>query len=140
VTDNEVTAALLRAAWSRERRGMKPPAASSSRDHYRLLYERNPDDIAINTEAAQAIASNAATTFGSTNVYYDAYRERWRGSNFPVLAHDGRIVSSLALSEVIRQVPVVAVDYVFVAAPFGRLRKHGSGNTRPVITPYNGDR
>ena len=45
---------------------------------------------------------------------YDTYKQKGSGLNFPVLSIDGRIGSSLAMSEVLKTVPIVAVDYVFI--------------------------
>lgn len=45
---------------------------------------------------------------------HDKYNKEGSGLNFPILVRDGRIVSSLALSETLKNVPVVAVDYVFI--------------------------
>jgi HD superfamily phosphohydrolase len=115
LTDNEVMAAILAAARDRTHPAHDPARRIVERDHYRKVYQRNPDDVAVNPEAAQAVATNLAMNFKGTNVYYDVYKERSRPLNFPVLTPDGRVVSSLALSETLRHLPVVAVDFVFVA-------------------------
>jgi hypothetical protein len=55
----------------------------------------------------------ACKKFGEANVRYDTYKQKGSGLNFPVLI-DGRIASSLAMSEALKNVPFVAVDYVFI--------------------------
>jgi HD superfamily phosphohydrolase len=114
-TDNEVMAAILAAARNPGARGHDAARRIVQRDHYRLVYQHNPDDVAVNPEAARAVAHAARGRFSDTFVYYDTYRERRRGITFPVLAHDGRIVSSPSQSDVLRQLPVVSLDYVFIA-------------------------
>jgi hypothetical protein len=94
--------------------GHDPARRILCREHYRLFYQRNPTDVDVNPEAAQAIFDNARGHFGDTNVYCDAYTERNRGLDFPVQLRDGQVVSCLALSDTLRTVPVVAVEFVSI--------------------------
>ena len=118
MTDNEVTTSYLAAARDPQNNAHDPARRIVQREHYRLLYQRNPDDVAINPEAALAITEAARCRFGADSVQYDSYRERNRGIDFPVLTHDGRVVSCLALSDTLARVPVVAVDFVYIAPRF----------------------
>lgn len=115
MTDNEVLSAILAAAQDGQHPGHDPARRIVYREHFRSFYQRNPDDVATNPEAAKAIFEAASGKFSETFVHYDSYKERNRGIDFPVLARDGRIVSSLSLSETLKNVPVVAVDFVFIA-------------------------
>jgi uncharacterized protein len=115
ITDHEVMAAILAAARDPRAPGHDPARRIVRREHYRVLYARNPNDIAINPEAARAVFDAACARYDGTSVHYDFYREKKREIDFPVLTRDRRIVSSLALSETLNQVPVVAVDFVFIA-------------------------
>lgn len=45
---------------------------------------------------------------------YDSYRQKGKIANFPVVCKDKRVVSSLAMSEILQEIPTVAVDYVFI--------------------------
>jgi hypothetical protein len=121
LTDNEVMSAILAAASNPGLPGHAAAKAIVDRDHYRLVYQRNPNDVAVNPEAALEIGRKLAGLFNDTNVYYDAYKERSHQMDFPVIAHDGRVLSSLALSDTLRNLPVVAVAFVFIAP---RHRKH----------------
>lgn len=78
-----------------------------------MLYQRNPDNIQKNPEAGKLIFDAARNKFGEANVRYDTYKQKGSGLNFPVLI-DGRIASSQAMSEVLKTVPIIAVDYVFI--------------------------
>ena len=84
------------------------------RKHFKLLYKRNPNDVAKNPDAASAIYEAARVKYGEDAIKYDSYRQKNSGTEFPVLSRDGRIFSSIAESDVLSKVPVVAVDYVFV--------------------------
>jgi HD superfamily phosphohydrolase len=92
MTDNEVMAALLLAARQPDLPGHVPARRLVNRDHFRILYERNPDDVKMNPEAAKAVSEEASCRYNGTNVYYDSYRETSRAIDFPVLTRDGRIV------------------------------------------------
>ena len=64
------------------------------------------------------------------------YPQKAGAPNFPVLLHDGQISSSLALSSVLQNLPLVSVDTIY-AAPHIRaasakwLNKHRSELLRP---------
>lgn len=113
-TDNEVLAAMRVAAEDGSYPGHPHARRIARRDHYRLLYQRNPDDQGVNTKAAQAVFDNAATRFGPESVHLFTYRETSRPIEFPVLMSDGRIGSGLEVSGVLGSIPVVSADYVFI--------------------------
>ena len=60
----------------------------------------------------------ACDKFGDSAVRDDTYRQKGSSPHFPVLARDGRIVSSVSLSATLANVPVVAVDFVFIAPEY----------------------
>ena len=84
------------------------------RQHFRVLYRRNPDDIKKNPDAASAIHEAASKKFGTNNVRLDQDKKGGGAPEFPVLSRDGRIVSSLTQSQVLGNLPETAIDYVFV--------------------------
>ena len=49
------------------------------------------------------------------------------------MTRDGRIVSSLSLSETLKNVPVVAVDFVFIAPPLRTEAERWIQENRTVI-------
>jgi uncharacterized protein len=114
-TDNEVMAEMYQAAYDSGHPAHEHARRIFKREHYRLLYQRNPDDMAINLRSAEAIAQAASRQFGPECVHYFTYTEKNRSLDFPVRQHDGRDVSCLSVSEVLKNVPVVSVDYVFIA-------------------------
>ena len=112
-TDNEVTAGLLEAAYDTTKPGHMHARRIVRREHFKVLYERNPDDVQVNPEAGNAVLDALSTQFGGEYFRHDRYHQRAGPPDFPVRLRDGQIVSSLAFSETLNHVPIVAVDYVF---------------------------
>lgn len=57
----------------------------------------------------------AKAEFGSVAVRFDSYLQSSRAVDFPVLGRDDRVLSSLKLSKTLKDLPVVAVDFVFIS-------------------------
>ncbi|MBI3894354.1 MAG: HD domain-containing protein [Acidobacteria bacterium] len=116
LTDNEVTAAMLTALRSKKA-GEDPlsPLAKRvlCRSHFRLLYARSPDDVKINPESGEALYKAAQKEFPSDLIRHDRYSQKGGSPDFPVRMHDGRIVSSISLSDTLARLPVVSTDYIF---------------------------
>lgn len=113
ITDNEVTAALLEAAYDSSKPGYIHAKRIVCRQHFKVLYQRNPSDVKQNPEAGLAIYDAACKKYGSAHLRHDKYTQKGGAPDFPVRMRDGRIESSLTVSETLNQLPVVAVDYVF---------------------------
>ena len=64
LTDNEVTAAYLQAAREEHDPGHEPARRLAQMKHFKILYQRHPDDIRINPESGTAIYEAARETFG----------------------------------------------------------------------------
>jgi HD superfamily phosphohydrolase len=115
LTDNEVLVAIREAAAKASAPGHESAHRIICRDHFRLLYQRHPQDVRLNPDAAISVHNAAAMQFGVENVRLDRYRQSGAALNFPVSTRDGRIASSLAISETLIRLPPLAIDYVFVA-------------------------
>ena len=113
VTDVEVTHALRQASMVKNDLGLLANRIIQ-RKHFKELYKRNPEDIGEGIDAAKAIYSAAAEKFGSDNVRLDQDSKSGGTVEFPVLSRDGRIISSVSLSEILGNLPEAAIDYVFV--------------------------
>lgn len=59
------------------------------------------------------IADAAAKEFGAENIRHDFVPPKISAPDFPVFAHDGSIHSSLRVSEILRNMPVLEVDSVY---------------------------
>lgn len=113
LTDNEVTAAIYKAAFEHGSIGHASAKRIVQREHFKQIYERNPEHVRINPEAGFAIYDALCSKFGSALFRHDRYHQRSGAPDFPVRLHDGQIVSSVAMSETLQRVPPVSVDYVF---------------------------
>jgi HD superfamily phosphohydrolase len=114
LTDSEIIAVLRKMRNAPHKPGFEHADRIINRKHFKLLYERNPEDIAVNPDAAQAIYSTAVEKFGIDKVKLDSYRMKGGLLNFPTISKDERVVSALDLSETLRQLPGAAIDFVFV--------------------------
>jgi len=133
LTDNDVLFAIQRAARDSALPEHDPARRIVERDHFRLLYERNPIDIRTNIDAARAVYKAACDTFPESLVRYDSVVQRNVPIDFPVLTSDGRIVSSLDLSDTLNNVPVAKADYVFIAPEHRDTAKRWLETNRDTI-------
>ena len=113
MTDVEVTQALREASLENGELGAFADRIIR-RQHFKAIYQRNPEDIKVNSDAAVAIYTAASAEFGAENVRKDQDRKGGGDSDFPVLGRDGSIISSLTLSQILEDIPEAAIDYVFV--------------------------
>jgi len=113
LTDNEVTAAFREAAFDSEKAGHIHAERIICRKHFKQVYERNPTDEAINPDAADAVFNALCTKYGPQQIRRDKHSQKGGAPNFPVLRHDRRIESSLAVSHILNKLPPPAVDHIF---------------------------
>jgi len=115
LTDNEVLVEMRKAADDPSHVGHDPAVRIVKRKHFKVLYERNPNDSEKNPECGEAVYEAACKKFRKDVVRHDRYTQKGSDVGFPVKNHDGRIVSSFAASDVLQKVPIVNIDYVFIA-------------------------
>jgi hypothetical protein len=115
MTDNEVMAAIADASRKDNAPGHVEARTITARKHFRLLYGRNPQDIAKNPAAVAAVFRAARERFGAENIRGDDPASKATSApDFPVLMRDGRVASSLQVSEVLNHLPGTAIGFVFV--------------------------
>jgi HD superfamily phosphohydrolase len=136
ITDNEVTAALLEAAFDSKRPGHLHARRIVCREHFKVLYERNPGDVKLNPEAGEPLVKALQEEFGPENFRRDRYLQGSGLPDFPVRLRDGQVVSSFAISDTLNNVPSVSVDYVFAErSVLAQAREWLNKNRTEVITP-----
>jgi HD superfamily phosphohydrolase len=113
MTDNEISAALWEAAFDATKNGHLHAKRIVKREHFKVIYQRNPGDVAINPEAGTSVFEKLQDQFGPEHFRHDRYMQKSGAPDFPVRLRDEQIVSSLAMSETLNHLPVVSVDYVF---------------------------
>lgn len=134
LTDNEILVNLFTAARNEKHKGYDPAKRIVNREHFKLLYRRNPKDLEINPDAARAIFEAACEKFGVENLRFDSYKQSGNGYEFPVLTEDKQILSSLELSETLKNVPIVAMDYIFINPKYRNdAEKWKRQNTETII-------
>ena len=114
MTDNEVTVALLDAARNSTHNGHSHAIRIINRDHFRILYERNPQDMDLHLEPGRVIYEATLKEFGDGTAKHKRYSKESGALVFPVGTRDGRVVSSLEISETLKTVPPAAIDFVFI--------------------------
>ena len=123
VTDNEVTAALMKAAFDENQSGHVHARRIVRREHFKLIYERNPMDVEMNPEAGQAVLSALGAAYENDMFRRDRYRQRGGAPDFPVRLRDEKIVPSLLVSGTLNKLPEVSVDYVFADRSLHQVAK-----------------
>ena len=114
MTDSKVIDGFLKAAQDTGVPGHDPARRIAQREHFNRIYQRHPDDIKITSEPGQAVFEAAKQKFGEENVRWDRQPPKGGAPDFPVQSNDGRIASSMAISETLNRLPVPSFDYVFV--------------------------
>jgi len=125
ITDNHVNTAIHDAALDQSANGHDAARRIAEHDHFKVLYQRHPDDVQVNRYAGHAIYEAAKLKFGPDNVRHDGPVEKKEEKNadepkkerttfFPVLCRGDRIVDSGKLSEVLQKLPAVKWDFVFI--------------------------
>ncbi len=133
ITDNEVWAALLEAARDERQKGSLHAKRIVERKHFKVIYSRNPADIKLHPDAAQAVYRHACEEFGGASVRYDSYKQKQQSVDFPILMGDGRIVSAFELSDTLQKLPVAALDFVFIDPTIREKAENWLRKTRTEI-------
>jgi HD superfamily phosphohydrolase len=136
MNDNDVMANIFHASRTPSHAAHVSARMIVNREHFRLLYQRNPEDVAVNQQAGKLIADSATGQFGENSVRYYTKREADRSIDYPVWSTDRRIASSLAHSDILNQVPILAVEYVFIAPEKRKEAEHWlAENRKTIIAP-----
>jgi len=115
MTDNDVLAGLLKAARDTKSPGHELAIRIVDRKHYKVIYSRRQYDLELNIEPGKAIYLALAGKFGMHHVLHDEYPQKGGPPDFPVLCKDESILSSLYLSDVLSNIPLISIDNVYVS-------------------------
>jgi uncharacterized protein len=114
LSDVEVLAAIRRAARRKKSKTYVPAHRIECREHFKLLYAALPGDKAGGVlSPGKTIAEAAAKEFGTASIHHDYVPPKVSAPDFPVMTHDGSIHSSLQVSEILQNMPVLDVDSVY---------------------------
>jgi uncharacterized protein len=112
VTDNDILSAMALAAADKTRPGHEPALLIMTRNHFKEVYHRAPRDIALRQDAPDLIFHALAKQFGAEKVRKDSYRQKSNVADFPVFDR-GEVSSSAQESDILLNLPVTAIDFVF---------------------------
>lgn len=139
-TDNEVLAAMRSAAADPHAPGHDPARRILDRDHFKVLYARSPSDSpdVVAVEPGKAVRDWAISQYGDDNVRHVAFRKDGGQFDFPVLeSTTGKVVSSLNVSEALRNLPANGGEYVFVnPAMVEDARKRFLSDRSNILSSY----
>jgi len=85
LTDNEVTAALRAATDDAGLVGHLHAERIMKRSHFKVAYQRNPEDVVKNPEASSEVFAALKGKYGKDNVRYDEYMQKGGVHDFHVL-------------------------------------------------------
>jgi HD superfamily phosphohydrolase len=112
MTDNEVTAAMLKAARNEGGVGHLHARRVVDRLHFKRVYERTPADQQINRSAVDEVHRSLIAQFGADQIRRDTYFPKAGALDFPVLQNNGEVESSLNLSETLQNIPSATFDLI----------------------------
>lgn len=117
MTDNEVTAGISATSRQAGHAAHDIALRIMTRQHFKVLYERNPDDLDKNANAVRAVYDAACQEFGELLVRCDdPPPSATQSPNFPILMSDDRISWSLQESQILKdKLPPITVGRVYVA-------------------------
>jgi uncharacterized protein len=111
LSDNEVFSAIRVANLDTPAPGHRWARRLERREHFRLLYRsRQQQDVPL----ARQIAVAAREEFGPAQVVYDPVERKPGRLDFPLLGRNGA-QSAQASSRLLRELPPVSAEYVFIA-------------------------
>lgn len=149
-TDNEVMGAIRAARSDENSPGHAAAKAVLERGHFRLVYAFNPTDQAMLRHSmetgkvdveidrplsspAYQIAKYLSKNFGELGFKTDLYIQGSSYADFPVIMHDGRIESSIELSSILKNFPLMTVDTVYAAPELVQRAKEWINSNREKL-------
>ena len=114
LNDNQVLEAISDAARDPRSAGYEPASRIMHRAHFRRVYTPTLTDKEASDDPLQEIADACGERFGDANVRRRSYQPSEAQTDFPVLGSDGRMESSHAISNPLRNIPVVDVGFVLI--------------------------
>jgi len=115
LTDNEVLAAMAEASRDTSHPGHTEARRITNREHFKVLWSRNPADKQKNVDAIECVYKAAVEKFGAENIRKDAYSKNKGPDAFPVLMSGGEIAYSNAASDTLSKIPFENIEFVFVS-------------------------
>jgi HD superfamily phosphohydrolase len=114
-TDNQILSDLQLAAFEAGALGHEHARRILRREHFRVLYRRDPIDARVNPMAIEQVAAASRERYGSENVRYIPTQRSASGPiGFPVEI-DGEVQAAESNSDVLIQIPTLYANFVYIA-------------------------
>lgn len=113
LTDNGIMDAIWRAAYNEKLKGHIHARRIARRDHFRTIYETKPQDARIDPDIGETVYRKLCDRYGKEFFRRDRYGQKSDAPDFPVRRRDGDIVPFISISELLKNMPVIALDRVF---------------------------
>ncbi len=115
LTDNEIFSAMHVACIDPKNKSHTYAKRIIHRNHFKRIYEKDPNDDKINSNAIYAIYERMKEKFGDESIKIDIESPKKMDYDFSVLRNDtNKVVSSLSLSHTLQHIPPANIGYIFV--------------------------
>jgi HD superfamily phosphohydrolase len=114
LTDNEVTAAMYKAAVDPGDSRHDLAKRIILRQHFKGIYHRNRVDLQTYTQAGDVVFQACSNKYGADAIRRDVGEKVDRTPDFPVLMRDGRIFAAKQLSSTLETIQPIVVDSIFI--------------------------
>ena len=133
-TDNEVMSGMLKAAKNAELRGNESAKRIIYRDHFKKIYQTTGEDIQKNIDSLDILYSNLCEKFGKKNIKKDDCRKKGGTMEFPVLSDNNKIKSSIEISDILKNIPDLKTNYIFVKSDIkDKVKKYLEENKDNIL-------
>ncbi len=114
LTDNEVNAAMAKAARDVNASGHEAARCVLTRGHFRRIYEENFRDRQRNLQSFDLVKAALENKYGTARIKSKRIAQKKQGKQFPVLMSSGLVENSINLSATLESIPVVSSAILFV--------------------------
>jgi HD superfamily phosphohydrolase len=114
MTDNEVVAAMYKAAAAPGDRLHTLARRIICREHFKVVYQRTKADLEITQRAGDVIFQACVDRYGADAVRHDSGAKVEQAPEFPVLLADSRLLSSKQVSSTLELIQPIVVDSIFI--------------------------
>jgi len=116
ISDNEILSAIYKDARDKKSGLHKNASLIACREHFKLLYQRIPEDETLSLSPGLSIYKAACKKYGEDNCKLDNPASKNSGpANFPVLIDPEKVVSAVGYSQVLDHIPRPIIDFVFIS-------------------------
>ena len=112
--DNRVLEAIVDAEACPNAPGHRHASRIVHRKHFRMVYSPTLVDKELSADPLSVVAAMIEDRYGKENVRVRSYPPTQAQTDFPVVGRDGSVESSHALSDPLRNIPVVDVRFILI--------------------------